>query len=156
MTPQINTIIPNKLFIGNAAAGQSQEIMGLHHITDIIDLRLFDNTDDDHAPNVIVHRHPLIDGFGNSLFVFSDTITALSSLMKNPDAIVYVHCEMGISRAPTVCATWWAVNSVPQISFDAALKIITSLRHEADPNVFIRSLARRYLHEMGDGESATE
>lgn len=144
--PQINTILPHKLFLGNTEAGESETTLRAHGITDVLNLRMFGDSID--FAGIKLHRHRLIDGPGNTLAKFSAAIQCLESLMKDPNTCIFVHCMAGVSRSPTVIATWWAETSSPPIKLDEALDIIKKFRPAVNPNYFMRKIARAYLREI--------
>jgi protein-tyrosine phosphatase len=58
-----------------------------------------------------------------------------------------VHCHLGVSRSPAVCAA--AIAAERGLSFDEALEIVEDVRSKVNPNEDLRAHGHRYRSQNG-------
>lgn len=138
----ISRITPN-LYLGDSVDAQSVITLAENGITSIICLREFGA---EVIPKGIrsYRNIPLIDGAGNDPKGFISAVAVLKSLIQVGE-VVLVHCHMGISRSPTVVATYLAEKDF--ITFDKAVERLVKIRPVVEPHKALRKLAREYLGE---------
>lgn len=56
-----------------------------------------------------------------------------------------VHCHLGVSRSPAVCAA--AIAAERGLSFEEALELVEDVRSKVNPNEDLRTHGRRYQSE---------
>ena len=140
---KMTEIVPGKLFVGGLWDATSFEQLQEHNITAILDVASNQNqkTYGRLYSNIRLH-----DGPGNMPEDFHQAVMALESLMNDPAEVVLLHCHAGVSRSPTICATYLARKN--KITFDEAVAMIRLKREFVDPNPALRKMARQYLKEI--------
>lgn len=97
------------------------------------------------AAGIVAHRLPVADGQAEDLFEILDVAVAWLAGQTAAGRSVYVHCNAGINRAPTVAIAY--LHAVRGMGLDEACRHVTSLR----PCVpFLSVLRRRYLASAGN------
>jgi protein-tyrosine phosphatase len=90
--------------------------------------------------NIGFHRLPVPDGDGDALRARLDEAVALVAELVARGERVYVHCNAGLNRAPTIAVAYLHVHHGH--SLDAACELVKSIR----PCVpYMRMLAAHYL-----------
>lgn len=85
------------------------------------------------------YRWGIIDGEGNKFQDFLKLLRMLRDLV-NTNEIVLAHCYAGVSRSPTVVATYLALTN--NIDFDKALLFVQKCRPIVMPNKYMINLGR--------------
>ena len=134
-------IVPNLVWLGGTSDAQDIKAVKENGIKAIINLR---TTRLRGVEGCDMHWHPLIDWYGNHPEMFADAVNKLIQLQKDKVPTL-VHCHMGISRSPTVLATWFALDT--GITFDEAIDVIRKMRPFIMPCEGLRDLAKAYLGE---------
>jgi protein-tyrosine phosphatase len=94
-------------------------------------------------PDQVTIHVPLQDGPGNKLSQFTLAIELLEALMTYTSKTVLVHCAQGVSRSPTVLATYLAC--LRGTSFEEEVDKLKELRPIVSPNPVLIELAKEFL-----------
>ena len=140
---KMSEIIPNKLYVGGLWDATSFEQLQEFNITAILDVA---SNQGQKTHGRLYSNIRLHDGPGNLPEDFHQAVMALESLMNDPAEVVLVHCHAGVSRSPTICATYLAMKN--KITFDEAVATIRNKRDFVDPHPSLRKMARQYLKEI--------
>lgn len=145
--PEMTTIIPKKLFLGNIYNSENQELLDHVGVSAVLNVC-------NSAPRVTLNRTyhwcAMNDGPGNTDAQFAQAISMLDELVQHGE-IVLVHCQAGVSRSSTVVATWLAKHYFADgMSFDTAADLVKKMRPIIMPHYELRKLARRFLGEISD------
>jgi protein-tyrosine phosphatase len=137
-------IVPNLLWLGGSSDATDIEAIKKLGIKAVLNLR---TTKLREVEGCQMYWHPLVDWFGNDQGEFDAAVQRLTELQaaKIPTLI---HCHAGVSRSPTVLATWWAKEV--GCSFDEACDVIRKMRPFIMPHTGLRNLARHHLGEIQD------
>lgn len=92
------------------------------------------------------HKIGLTDGM-NPPTLFYSAVLAFDGLLRAYDKVL-IHCSAGISRSPTVLATWltWRKRAT---SLDDALNMLASHRSCVDPCSDLIVLGQNFLYSVG-------
>ena len=85
--------------------------------------------------------HEDIAGTFSQFFDFAEAATA-----SDPDAKLFVHCEVGVSRSATLVIAW--LMRTEAMSFFDALSRVRSKRFQVLPNIGFASQLQRLEHEL--------
>jgi len=98
-----------------------------------------------HGTRHIFIEIPLADTYGNDPKLFADAVQSLEFLLKLKH-IVLIHCAQGISRSPSVLATYLARKE--HRKFFDVVNELQGKRTIVNPNPALVVLARKYLGEI--------
>lgn len=93
-------------------------------------------------PGIFPVKVGLFDGPGNRYAAFSLAVKTLDSLIRMGP--VLIHCHEGVSRSPTVLATWMIQNGHAK-DMDDAFNKIAEKRPQINPKKVMMELAKDYL-----------
>ena len=137
--------IDNSIFVGGYLAAADPEHLRSRGITHV--LKLF--ADDSSYPGGCV-RHPRIiygvvpaedvEGFALDRY-FGSCLKFIGGALAS-EGKVFVHCHMGVSRAPTICILY--LMSFRGLSLAAAWRRVKACRPQAEPNPGFKKLLARY------------
>ena len=140
----ITNLDPNEILPGvwlgnsyNARNWQDLERLGIRSVLNVawdLDYKV--------SPNVFPVKVGLFDGPGNRYAAFSLAVKTLEELIKMGS--VMIHCHEGVSRSPTVLATWMIKNGHAK-DFDEAFNFIAAKRPQINPKKVLMELAKDYL-----------
>jgi protein-tyrosine phosphatase len=140
---KMSEVIPGKLYLGGLWDATSFEQLQEFNITAILDVASNQNQP---TYGRLYSNVRLIDGPGNMPRDFEQAVLALESLMNDSAEVVLIHCHAGVSRSPTICATYLAKKN--KTTFDEAVASIRLNRQFIDPHPALRKMARQYLREI--------
>ena len=137
--------ITDRIAIGNRHEAADIEMLQANGITAVLnvaydlDIRLPNLDSSPYRFAIEYHKVGLIDGFGNEATTLAAAVYILAQILDRHNK-VFVHCHAGISRSTTVVSLYLA--ETERISFNDALAIVQTQRPVADPNFYLRELAR--------------
>lgn len=134
--------ITDQIFIGNADDARSLHHHRVSGVTCVLNCaRDFDYI----IQSTLPFKVGLIDGPGNQKILLKVAVELLDTLIKSENRVL-VHCIAGISRSPTVVATYlsWKTG----ISLEEAVKAIQNVRPGALPKSELIDLARGVLEDL--------
>ncbi|KAH0840359.1 protein-tyrosine phosphatase-like protein [Lanmaoa asiatica] len=124
----INTVIDDKLYIGNLSAALSQDArkkLGITHLLSVCTEHPFDP-----RPNAMVI--PVQDSEYEDLLIHLPDACLFIETAISCGGKILVHCVMGVSRSATVVCAYLMVSQ--RLSVSAAIQYVRKRRPEIHPN----------------------
>ena len=148
VTPSISEIIPNKLYLGNAAIATKSRVLADLNISHVLELCDDDSkkNNDPSTVNAELLQLKCSDSLGSDLNIINvapravefidDAITITSNKNNNDDEcnnknVVLVHCSAGVSRSPAI-VVYWLVQSGRIESVEEAVQLVQKARPIVD------------------------
>lgn len=142
--PEMNEIV-DYIWLGNSFDAKHQpDVLRHHGVLSILNVAW--DLDYQAEPGPLLCKVGLYDGPGNTYGGFSLAVKTLAALAMR--GTVLIHCHEGVSRSPTVLATFLVERGDCE-NLDEAFKLIASKRPQINPKQVLIDLAKDYLQYKG-------
>lgn len=132
-----------ELYIGDARDASDHEKIENRDVDSV--LKLTHNGNKDGYPeSVDIHEHSMRDGPQNDPEIFRQAVETLQKLFEKEET-VFVHCNAGSSRSPTVSAAALALHE--EVEFETALEAIRESR-DIRPHQALLDRGRAVVDEL--------
>lgn len=136
--------ITEKIWLGDSHAAMDIKSLRQAGITAVLNVAKdwgFSNYKD---PSINYYHVGLIDGSGNEQYEFDAAVHTLESILHDGHKVL-VHCHAGVSRSPTIVATYIAKQTGH--SLNHSIDFVGEKRGIINPHLALRQLARKHLGE---------
>jgi protein-tyrosine phosphatase len=136
--PNANAVIAQRLIIGDAVAAGDKSFLKKVGVTHIVNAST-------EVPNFFPREFTYIklnlndDLTEHIKTALESSFTFIDSALRNPRAVVYVHCYAGISRSASV-VLYYLMRKY-RMSYDSAFRALSNARSVVNPNAnYVRQL----------------
>ncbi|KAJ1527410.1 hypothetical protein ONE63_007392 [Megalurothrips usitatus] len=135
---QVAEILPSHLYLGSQDVTQDAELIKKHGITHILSLGVRVPSLP-HCPNLSYNFVPALDLPDESIDTILCTTLPLMEEILRKGGCLYVHCNAGVSRSPTVVIAYLIAHR--GLSYGEASALVKERRPSTNPNPgFVKQL----------------
>lgn len=128
---QVAEIIPSSLYLGSQDVTQDVDLIKLHGITDILSIGV-SVPHLNQLPNLTYTHIPAFDLPDENIEVVLDKALPIIEGITNKEGCLYIHCNAGVSRAPTVVIAFLIAHR--GYTFNEAFSWVKHQRPSTNPN----------------------
>ncbi len=140
-------VLPSSLYLGPRSAASSIPFLTENAITHVLSIGAYPWRK---VEGVIYHRLPLSDSASSSISKVVDAACEIidEAIASNGTGKILVHCQVGISRSPTIVAAYLMMRK--GMTLKAALGKIVRVRPQISPNTgFLQQLKEMEVELYG-------